>query len=135
MAAYIWPAYTGDEPRTRIAYVTNENGAGILHVADLTGRPLLRPKLPYAVIADLRWHPNGHLLGFSMQSSKSPTDVYSLDVDSGNVTRWTESETGGLNPERNAEPQLVTMKSFDEMQISAFVYRPDPVKFPGKRPF
>jgi len=127
-------SFTLDEPRTRIAYVTNENGADILHVADLTGRPILRPKLPYAVIGNLRWHPNGHLLGFSMQSSKSPTDVYSLDVDSGSVTRWTESETGGLNPEKNADPQLVPMKSFDGMQISAFVYRPDPVKFPGKRP-
>ena len=123
-----------DQARTRVAYVTNENGAGILHVGDLSGHPILRPKLPYAVIGSLRWHPNGHLLGFSMQSSKSPTDVYSLDVDSGNVTRWTESETGGLNPERNADPQLITMKSFDAMQISAFVYRPDPVKFPGKRP-
>ena len=126
--------YTLDEARTRVAYVTNENGAGILHVSDLNGRPILRPKLPYAVVRDLKWHPNGHLLGFSMQSAKSPTDVYSLDVDSGNVQRWTESETGGLNPDRNVDPQLVTMKSFDGMQISAFAYRPDPVKFPGKRP-
>lgn len=126
--------FTLDAARTRVAYVTNENGAGILHVSDLTGRPILRPKLPYAVIRDLHWHPNGHLLGFSMQSAKSPTDVYALDIDSGNVQRWTESETGGLNPDRNADPQLVTMKSFDGMQIPAFVYRPDPIRFPGRRP-
>jgi dipeptidyl aminopeptidase/acylaminoacyl peptidase len=123
-----------DEARTRVAYVTDENGAGVLHIADVTGRELLRPKLPYAVIGNLRWHPNGHLLGFSMNSAKSPNDVYSLDVDNGTVQRWTESETGGLNPGRNVDPQLVTMKSFDGTQISAFVYRPDAAKFPGKRP-
>jgi dipeptidyl aminopeptidase/acylaminoacyl peptidase len=123
-----------DDARTRIAYVTNENGASILHVVDVTGKSLLQPRLPYAVVSNLRWHPNGHLLGFTMTSAKSPADVYALDLGSGNVQRWTESETGGLNPERNVEPQLVTMKSFDGMQISAFVYRPDPVKFPGKRP-
>ncbi len=123
-----------DDARTRVAYVTNENGASILHVTDLTGKPVVRPVLPYSVIGNLRWHPNGHLLGFSMNSAKSPTDVFALDVDSGKVERWTDSETGGLNPEHNAEPQLVTMKSFDGMQISAFVYRPDAAKFPGKRP-
>jgi dipeptidyl aminopeptidase/acylaminoacyl peptidase len=127
-------SFSLDDARMRVAYVTNENGANFLHVADLNGRPILRPKLPYAVLGRLRWHPNGHLLGFSMQSAKSPNDVYALDVDAGTVQRWTDSETGGLNPERNVDPQLVTMKSFDGMQISAFVYRPDPIKFPGKRP-
>ncbi len=126
--------FTLDEPRTRVAYVTNENGAGILHIADMSGKQIMRPTLPYAVVRDLHWHPSGHLLGFSMQSAKSPTDVYALDVDTGKVQRWTESETGGLNPDRDVDPQLVTMKSFDGMQISAFVYRPDAAQFPGKRP-
>ncbi|HSP32939.1 MAG TPA: prolyl oligopeptidase family serine peptidase, partial [Thermoanaerobaculia bacterium] len=126
--------FTLDEPRNRIAYVTNENGMGVLHVTDANGREILRPNLPPAIVRDLRWHPNGRILGFSMQSAKSPTDVYSLNVDNGTMTRWTESETGGLNPERNVAPQLITMKSFDGTQISAFVYRPDAAKFDGKRP-
>ncbi len=123
-----------DDARTRIAYVTNEAGMYVLHITDMNGREILRPNVPPAVIGGLRWHPNGRLLGFNMQSAKSPTDVYALNVDNGTVTRWTESETGGLNPDRNVDPQLVTLKSFDGTQISAFVYRPDPAKFPGKRP-
>jgi dipeptidyl aminopeptidase/acylaminoacyl peptidase len=55
-------------------------------------------------------------------------------VKSGELTRWTESETGGVDPRQFVEPELVKMKSFDGLQISAFVYRPDPKKFPGKRP-
>jgi dipeptidyl aminopeptidase/acylaminoacyl peptidase len=119
----------------RIAYVTNENGVSVLHVIDAaTGAPINTPQLPIGVIGGLRWHPNGHLLGFTISSAKSPADAYSLDVDSGRFDRWTESETGGLNPSRNVDPQLVTMKSFDGTTISAFVYRPDAARFPGRRP-
>ena len=122
------------DDRTKIAYTTNENGVSALHVIDTTGREIVRPSVPTGVITDLRWHPNGQLLGFDISSAKSPHDAYSIDTTTGALQRWTESETGGLDPERNAEPQLITMKSFDGMQISAFLYRPDPAKFPGKRP-
>ncbi|HKH28136.1 MAG TPA: prolyl oligopeptidase family serine peptidase, partial [Sphingomicrobium sp.] len=50
------------------------------------------------------------------------------------VTRWTESETGGLDPNKNVEPELIQVKSFDGEPVSGFLYRPDPAKFPGKRP-
>ena len=123
------------EDGRRIAYVTNENGIGILHVMDAaTGAAVSIPRLPVGILSGVAWHPNNHLLGFSITSAKSPSDAYSLDLDSGRLDRWTESETGGLDPSRNIDPQLVTMKSFDGTAISAFVYRPDPARFPGKRP-
>jgi dipeptidyl aminopeptidase/acylaminoacyl peptidase len=50
------------------------------------------------------------------------------------VTRWTESETGGLDTSRNVEPELVEVRSFDGERVSGFLYRPDPKKFPGRRP-
>ena len=50
------------------------------------------------------------------------------------MTRWTQSETGGLDPARNVEPELVTIKSFDGLPVSGFLYRPDPAKFAGPRP-
>jgi dipeptidyl aminopeptidase/acylaminoacyl peptidase len=118
-----------------IAYVTNENGISVLHVIDATTKKALTlPQLPIALIGNLSWHPNGELLGLTLTSAKSPSDAYSIDLHRGLLTRWTESETGGLNTARNAEPQLVTLKSFDGLQISAFLYRPDPAKFPGRRP-
>jgi dipeptidyl aminopeptidase/acylaminoacyl peptidase len=69
-----------------------------------------------------------------MNSARSPNDVYSLDVKTGKVERWTESETGGLQAATFIEPQLIRLKSFDGLEISAFVYRPDPKRFPGPRP-
>ena len=119
----------------RMAYVTNENGISAVHVLDVaTWKPVALPALPTAVITNIKWHPTKPLLGFNISSAKAPSDAYAIDIDSGKLQRWTESESGGLDPQRNADPQLVTLKSFDGLQISAFVYRPDPAKFPGKRP-
>jgi len=120
---------------TKIAYTTNDNGTSVLHIIDAnSGAALPAPKLPAGLSGGLTWHRNNKLLGFTFTSAKSVADAYSFDVTTGELQRWTESETGGLDPTRFVEPQLVTVKSFDGTPISAFVYRPDPAKFPGKRP-
>jgi dipeptidyl aminopeptidase/acylaminoacyl peptidase len=118
-----------------IAYILNEDGVGVLHLMNAkSGKELKAPKLPLGIPSGLEWHENGRDLGFNFVSAKSPNDAYSVDVKTGKVERWTESETGGLDAQQFVEPELVKLKSFDGLQISAFVYRPDPKKFPGKRP-
>jgi dipeptidyl aminopeptidase/acylaminoacyl peptidase len=118
-----------------IAFITNEDGLGVLHLLNTkTGKELPAPKLPLGAVSNLEWHGNGRDLAFNISSSKSPTDIYSLDVKSGKVERWTESETGGLNTASFAEPEMIRLKSFDGLGISGFIYRPDAKKFPGKRP-
>ena len=118
-----------------LAYVVNDNGAGVLRLMNAaTGRDLRAPKLPLGVITGLSWHENNRELAFTLGSARSPNDIYTFDLTSGKLERWTESETGGLNAETFVEPELVKLKSFDGLPVSAFVYRPDPKNFPGKRP-
>ncbi len=118
-----------------LAFVSNEDGVSVLRLLDVkSGRERPVPKLPLGVITGLEWHKNSRDLGFTLSSARSPADVYSLDVKTGKVERWTESEMGGLNAQMFVEPELVKLKSFDGLGISAFVYRPDPKKFPGRRP-
>lgn len=117
-----------------IAFVANEDGVGTLHLLDAaTDKEKPAPKLPPGSVGGLDWHRNSKDLGFGLVSARAPADVYSLDVESGKVDRWTESETGGLNTGRLAEPELVRWRSFDGRDISGFLYRP-PAKFTGKRP-
>jgi dipeptidyl aminopeptidase/acylaminoacyl peptidase len=119
----------------RLAYVTNEDGLAVLHLMETaTRKDLPAPKLPAGQISTLDWHKNNKDLAFTMTSARSPSDVYSLDADSGKVERWTQSETAGLNTAAFVEPQLVRWKSFDGREISGFLYAPDAAKFPGKRP-
>jgi dipeptidyl aminopeptidase/acylaminoacyl peptidase len=118
-----------------IAFVTNEDGVSRLHLMDTkTRKERTGPNLPLGVIGGLDWHENGRDLGFTLNSARSTTDVYSLDTKSGLVERWTESETGGLNTSNLSEPQLVRWPSFDGRNISGFLYLPNAQKFPGPRP-
>src|SRR5712692_11215587 len=117
-----------------IAFVSNEDGFGVLHVLDTATRkekPV--PSLPKGVISGVTWHKNNRDLGFDLSSARSSSDVYSLDVQTGKVERWTSSETGGLNTATFPEPELIHWKSWDDRAISGFLYRP-PAKFTGKRP-
>jgi dipeptidyl aminopeptidase/acylaminoacyl peptidase len=117
-----------------VAFVTNEDGIGTLRILDAaTGKQKPQPKLPPGSVSGVQWHPSGKDLAFQLVSARFPTDVYSLDVASGKIERWTMSETGGLNTSKFSEPELVKWKSFDERMISGFLYRPAS-KFAGKRP-
>jgi len=118
-----------------VAYVVNVDGTSMLQVAETRrGRTAPAPELPAGVISGLEWHSNGRDIGFTFSSAASSSDAYSVDSRSGQVTRWTESETGGLDPSGFVEPETVKIESFDGVEVSALVYRPDPGRFPGKRP-
>lgn len=120
--------------RKGIAFVTNEDGVGVLRLLDTqTGALSVPDGIPAGVFGRLRWHSNGQDLAFDLLSARSPCDVYSLNAGTGIVDRWTRSETGGLNTERFSEPDLVRWPSFDGRAISGFLYRPAET-FAGKRP-
>ncbi len=117
-----------------LAFVTNEDGASVLHILDTaTRKEISLPKLPVGLVYGITWHRNNQDLGFTLISARSTADVYSLNLVTNKVDRWTESETGGLNTSKFSEPELVRWKSFDDKSISGFLYRP-PAKFAGKRP-
>ncbi len=117
-----------------IAYTLNEAGSSKLFLFDVaSGQSRAVPGLPAGVMGGLEFAPWGPL-GFTLTSARSPADAFSLDPATMALTRWTESETGGLDPKANVEPELVEVKSFDGEPVSGFLYRPDPAKFPGKRP-
>lgn len=117
-----------------IAYVVNEAGTDRLRIMDAaSGRVRNVESLPAGLIGGLEFAPWGEL-GFSMTSAKSPSDVWSIDPKTLKLTRWTQSETGGLDPTVNVEPRILTTKSFDGLAVSGLLYLPDPAKFPGRRP-
>ena len=129
----------------RIAYVFNENGRSTLHVANVGMKentvsaisetdPVFDPPQSAAVITGLHWHKHDNIFAFNVASARSPSDVYAWSLDAPKVTRWTESEIGGIPASQFVEPKLVTWKSFDGREISGFLYLPDSQKYPGPRP-
>ena len=122
------------EDGSRIAWTVNEAGAETLHAMDVKSRKAIPlPKLPYGTIGGLRWDPSSRNLGFTLTAAKSPADAYAVDTQTGVLTRWTESETGGLDANAFAEPEIVSWKSFDGKTITGLLYRPA-ASFAGPRP-
>ena len=117
-----------------IVYATNEAGVSKVKILDIkTGGVRVVQGLPAGIVGSFNIAEWGDI-GITFTSARSAADAYSIDPKSLKVTRWTESETGGLDVTKNVEPELMTIKSFDGLQVSGLLYRPDPVKFPGKRP-
>ncbi|HON90295.1 MAG TPA: S9 family peptidase [Sedimentisphaerales bacterium] len=118
----------------RIAFGVNEAGISRLYLFDLADRRLQRvDAVPTGITGGLKWHLKGRHLAFTISSARSPSDVYSLDTETGEVSRWTESELGGLVASELSEPKFVSWPSFDGREITGFLYEP-PARFTGKRP-
>ncbi len=117
-----------------LAFTVNADGISELHLLDTqTRRELPAPKLPKGQVFNLKFHLRRNELAFNLNSAKSPSDVYSYNLDAKKLERWTFSETGGLNPETFSEAQLVHYPTFDQVAgkprlLAAFLTRP-PAKF------
>ncbi|HJY41176.1 MAG TPA: S9 family peptidase [Steroidobacteraceae bacterium] len=108
-----------------LAYSVNEDGFSKVVVRDLvTRRALLQPELPRGVLQSMAFSPDKSKLAFDLSTATSAGDVWTWDVAGAQLSRWTNSELGGLDPSKLAEPQLVRFNSFDGQSISALVYRP-----------
>jgi dipeptidyl aminopeptidase/acylaminoacyl peptidase len=106
-----------------VAFLANEDGFSKLHVWDTASRKeAALPPMPEGVIDGLRWRDTGHEVALSVSSAHSPGDAYSVDLDDRHVTRWTYSETGGLDAGTFSSAQLIHWKSFDGRSISGFMY-------------
>ena len=115
-----------------LAYTINADGFSELRVQNLrSGKAMPLPTLPRGVIDDLQFDAPGRQLGFSLNNSHNPGDIYSISVARRELRRWTHSETGGLDASRFVEPELVRFASFDGRSIPAFYFR---APQPGPRP-
>ena len=80
--------------------------------------------LPAGIIGGVQVAPWG-AVGFTFTSARSAADAYSVDPRTLAVTRWTRSETGGLDTNVNVEPELVEVQ---ELRRRAGVGLPLPAR-------
>jgi dipeptidyl aminopeptidase/acylaminoacyl peptidase len=116
----------------RIAFLVNEDGVDTIHLLDTASRKITNPRHPTGVIGGLRWHRNNKDVGFTLTDARITGDSFSLNADTGKITRWTHSESA-VPTDNFPAAQLVKWKSFDGKSITGFMYRP-PAEFTGKRP-
>ena len=117
-----------------IAFEVNQAGRSVLKFYDMESRKIRTVDgLPAGVISGVEFSPWGEL-GITLNTNKTGIDAYSVNPETLAVTRWTKSETGGLDTADNVLPELVEIESFDGEKMSGYLYRPDGKKHKGKRP-
>lgn len=118
----------------QMAFVTNENGLSKLYLLQTNTMQFVpMPNLPTGVIGGIDWYNDSKSLGLTFLSYDASADVYEYNIETKQLTRWTESELGGMDVSGLPAPQLISWKSFDGKMISGYLYKASN-KFSGKRP-
>ena len=109
-----------------LAFTANENGIDQLYIYKTVSESYqLVPLKHKGVISNLEWKKDNENLAMTINSSKSSSDVFVFNLINYKMTRWTVSETGGLNTNRFVDPELISYKTFDNRDIPAFFYKPN----------
>jgi dipeptidyl aminopeptidase/acylaminoacyl peptidase len=109
--------------RTKMAWVTNEEGYAAVHLMDLT----TNKELPVPPMKGM--YSGGSFSGdtkivFSFSSPAKAPDCWVWDWSTGQLKQFTFSTYAGIDPSIFIDPELIKFKSFDGMEIPAFLYLP-----------
>lgn len=121
-----------DSTTGAVVFSVNENGASRLFVLE-NDKPR-ELKLPLGIVGSLDFSPDGKTLGMSLARPEAPADAYSLRLSDGELTRWTYSEVGGLDPAKFVVPQRIKFPTFDSREIPAYYFRPPTASSEKKAP-
>ena len=117
--------------KKRAAFTVNENGFSSLYLLDINTYKYKKvSNIPIGLVGGINFNDQSKMLGLSINTHQSPSDSYTLELKRsplsyGKLTRWTDSEVGGLDTSSFVTPELITYKSFDDLEIPAFVYAKD----------
>jgi len=116
--------------RSTLAFVTNENGISKLYQLDTSSKKFKAvSSMPTGVIGTMKFNPKGDELALVINTSQTPSDVFTLNLKNEALTQWTFSEVGGLNTQNFVTPTLIEYETFDQVnnqprRIPAFYSKP-----------
>jgi acetyl esterase/lipase/Tol biopolymer transport system component len=120
-----------------LATRVNVDGRDELRLTAADGRPTAVEalgKLPAGSVSNARFHPTRPELALVTNSTQGPSQIHSLDLQSGTSVAWTTpAGVSGLNLQNLPEQQIVRWQSFDGRSISGVLSLP-PARFTGPRP-
>ncbi len=126
--------YVLSEDRKMMLFTANEGGTTKMYLMNTADKKYEEVKnVPIGVVGAVEFSKDGKSIFFDQLTAKTASDVYKMDVKSGDIQRWTASELGGIQESDISLPKSISWKSFDKQDISGFYY-PTSSKFTGKRP-
>jgi dipeptidyl aminopeptidase/acylaminoacyl peptidase len=123
------------EDGQRIAVRTNVEGRDELHLFDArTLKETAKAQVPPGSMRHAGFHRQRGELAFSMTNAKGPSQVMTLNPDTGALEPWTRPYApSGVDTATFSDPQTIRWRSFDNRSISGLLTVP-PQRFEGRRP-
>ncbi|MFW6075734.1 MAG: S9 family peptidase, partial [Chloroflexota bacterium] len=113
----------------RIAFTRNESNENQIRVFE--GRKARQITSVPGVHGDLAWIDDEHLL-CTFESPELPPDLWVIGVD-GSRRQITQSATGTILATNLKQPEVISWKSRDDMEITGMLFEPDEIR-PGEHP-
>jgi len=116
-----------------IALMWNNAGRSELQYLDLaSGEVTAGPELPVEIAGDMEASPDGTKLAMNASGSAAPTNVWNLDIASGQFTRISDSLHEGVDLATLVRPELRTYTAHDGLELSGWYYQAPRVKGAGR---
>jgi dipeptidyl aminopeptidase/acylaminoacyl peptidase len=110
---------------SKMAYVRNRDGYGDLIVVDVaTDAAIAAPHLPPGVVAAPVFSAKGDKLAFEFSGPSHPSAIWTYDFATKQTRQVTTPQLAGIAQSTFVEPQLITYKSFDGLNVPAWYYKP-----------
>ncbi len=107
-----------------LSYTVNEQGNFDLYLTQLADMKTEKLQLPKGVNYNQRFCRNGKSIVFLHSGPTSPGDLWETSLETGEKRQLTNSLRDVVKAEQLVEPEIVTYKSYDGLEISAFLYLP-----------
>ncbi|MFP9058989.1 S9 family peptidase [Natrialbaceae archaeon A-chndr2] len=120
-----------DDDTGRFVYSRNVDGYTELCVGELTGddptafETFPAPSLPGGISGGVSFGPDGSTFACSTTGDAVNTNVFLVDVETGEAQQWTLAPTAGIPSETFQSSELVHVESFDGLEVPGFLTLPD----------
>jgi dipeptidyl aminopeptidase/acylaminoacyl peptidase len=110
-----------------LAWTENVNGYSNIYLKNLQNGEIQDiSEIPKnkGVVSKLKLSPDGKRIGIMMNTPLFPSNIFVIDIKSKKLEKITESLLGNIPREKMVQPESIIYKSFDQLEIQAFLYKP-----------
>ena len=107
-------------------HAVNEDASTAVAIHDRESGAALRlpAGLPRGDLNRIRFSPDEKQLAFVISADNSPSNVFTVDVASGNFRQWTQALNPAIDAADLVTSTVVRYRSYDKLEIPGILYRP-----------
>ncbi|HEX6036089.1 MAG TPA: S9 family peptidase [Anaerolineales bacterium] len=109
----------------QMAVIFNRGGAFDLSLIEVDTGAITDLRNGLGAHSNPNWAPDGIYLTYEYESALLPPDLYRIELSTKQVTQLTYSNPPAMQKNKMVVPEIVCYKSFDDLEIPAFLYKPE----------